>query len=205
MATRRNEAQSSRPKRHGLAVFLMLVMPFFIFMGVLAPAAVTVQLQEEEEQSGPSQRLPWRPVRLSKRPLLIPRDYSAGFVPELVDLEALFAGRRYRAQESQRISSLPSFPSSQGDTIVLDDIDAFVSDNVFDDPLDPTLVADTAGIWDPALFDIIPPLVPIDGQSQFDDFAGDNNDDPTPVVPEPRTGALLALGLAVMAIHKRRS
>jgi len=203
MATNRNEARRSEPKRHGVAVFLMLLLPFFMLVGVFAPAAVMIHLEEEEELDGPIKQVPWRVARLSKRPLLIPRDYSAGFVPELVDLEALFMGREYRAPESQRISSLPSFPSSQGDTIVLDEVDAFVPDNVFDDALDSALVADPTPIWDPLLFDIIPPLIPLEGQSQFDDFAGDDPDRRTPIVPEPRTGALLALGLALLAARKR--
>ena len=98
---------------------------------------------------------------MSRPPLVVPRDYSTGFIPELLDLESLFGGSEFRGEFGRRLSSLPSFPSHRGDMIVIDDIDPFVADQFFKDLLKPTFVADGGPIWDPRLFDIIPALFPI--------------------------------------------
>lgn len=208
MVERPEDARRKGALRHTFAVAMFLLLPLLMLVGLLAPAAVQVQREEPDDAvttwTGP---LTFRP--LSKRPLLVPRDFSAGFVPELVDIESLFVGPRYRARESQRISSLPSFPASQGDTIVLDEVDAYVAEQVFDDALEPVLTVDLTPLWDPAIFDIIPPLIPLNGERQFDDFVGGGNlvlptDQPPVPVPEPAAAALLALGLAGLGLHRRR-
>jgi len=207
LKSRKQEARS-RPVRHGFVISILLLLPFLAIGGALAPGLVTVQYEEEEELA-PRQRVPYRPVRLARRPLLVPRDFSMGFVPEVMDLERLFMGSQYRADVGDRFTRLPSFPRSRGDVIVLDDVDTFLTDTLFKDTLQPGVVADATVIWDPNVFDVIPDRTGFDGSNQFDDFTGQGSvtDVPPPIIPEPRTGSLVVLGLLGLALraHRRRS
>lgn len=208
MVKNRKQKARTRPVRHGLVVSILLLLPFLAIGGALAPGLVTVQYEEEEELA-PRQRVPYRPVRLARRPLLVPRDFSMGFVPEIMDLERLFMGTQYRADIGDRYTRLPSFPRSRGDVIVLDDVDTFLTDTLFKDTLQPGVVADATAIWDPNVFDVIPDTTGFDGSNQFDDFTGQGSvrDTPPPIIPEPRTGSLVVLGLIGLALraHRRRS
>jgi hypothetical protein len=204
---RQSRARAGRPIRHGLAATIFWLLPLLAFAGMLAPGLVQVQLQEEEEQIAPREgTVLFRPVKLSRPPLVVPRDYSTGFIPELLDLESLFGGSEFRGEFGRKLSSLPSFPSHAGDTIVIDDIDPFLADQFFKDLLKPTFVADGAPIWDPAIFDVIPPLFPIGNDFRYDDFPGMGIDpNAGAVVPEPGTGVLVSFGLLALAWSRRRS
>ena len=208
MVQSRKQKARSRPVRHGFVISILLLLPFLAIGGALAPGLVTVQYEEEEELA-PRQRVPYRPVRLARRPLLVPRDFSMGFVPEMMDLERLFMGSQYRADVGDRFTRLPSFPRSRGDVIVLDDVDTFLTDTLFKDTLQPGVVADATAIWDPNVFDVIPDTTGFDGSNQFDDFTGQGSvsNAPPPIIPEPRTGSLVVLGLLGLALraHRRRS
>jgi hypothetical protein len=195
--------------RHGSVVAVLLLLPFLAIAGALAPGLVSIQYEEEEEQPelGPRERVPYRPVRLSRKPLLVPRDYSAGFVSEVQDLEQLFMGSQYRADVGERLTRLPSFPRSRGDMIVLDDVDIYLVDTLFKDVLQPGIVADATAVWNPALFDIIPNLaIPTNG-GIYDDLTGQGDvseQPPPPIIPEPRSGGLLLFGLIALAIRARK-
>ena len=208
MVKSRKQKARSRPVRHGFVISILLLLPFLAIGGALAPGLVTVQYEEEEELA-PRQRVPYQPVRLARRPLLVPRDFSMGFVPEVLDLERLFMGSQYRADVGDRFTRLPSFPHSRGDVIVLDDVDTFLTDTLFKDTLQAAVVADATAIWDPNVFDVIPDTTGFDGSNQFDDFTGQGRVDLTapPIIPEPRTGSLVVLGLLGLALraHRRRS
>lgn len=194
--------------RHGSVVAVLLLLPFLAIAGALAPGIVSIQYEEEEQaEITPRERVPYRPVRLSRKPLLVPRDYSAGFVSEVQDLEQLFMGSQYRADTGQRLTRLASFTTSRGDMIVLDDVDIYLVDTLFKDVLQPGIVADATAVWDPALFDIIPNLaIPTNG-GLYDDLTGQgevNELAAPPIIPEPRTGGLLVLGIVALALRARR-
>jgi PEP-CTERM motif len=198
--------RSSQSMRHGTVISILLLLPLFAIAGALAPGVVTVKYQEEQEEAAPVQEhVPFRPVRLTRKPLLVPRDFSAGFIPEVLDLEQLFMGTQYRADTGKRLTRLSSFPRSQGDVIVLDDIDQFLTETLFKDVLEPGVIADATAVWDPKLFDIIPNLTGALGSDQYDDFSGqgDVNELP-PIIPEPATASLLGLGLLGLALAARR-
>jgi hypothetical protein len=207
MRTRARETRAGRPIRHGLAAAIFWLLPLLAFAGMLAPGLVQVQLEEEEEEVAPREgTVLFRPVKLSRPPLVVPRDYSTGFIPELLDLESLFGGSEFRGEFGRRLSSLPSFPSHRGDMIVIDDIDPFVADQFFKDLLKPSFVADGGPIWDPRIFDVIPALFPVGNDFRYDDFPGIGIEpNAGAVVPEPATGLLVSLGLIALAWSRRRS
>jgi PEP-CTERM motif len=196
--------------RHALPVVLLCLLPLLALAGVLAPGVIAVQgAQQSAAAAGSAAAGSYTPVELSKRPLLVPRDYSPGFVPELLDLEQLFVGTRFRSDAGRRFTRLPSFPSLKGDVIVIDDLDMKIGKKIFDDVLDMSVVASTSNL-DPEVWAVIPPLWPAGDGLQYDDFTGGTGlpaINPLiffiPLVPEPGTGALLGLGLLVIALRQR--
>jgi hypothetical protein len=89
--------------------------------------------------------------------------------------------------------------------IVLDDVDVLLTDTLFKDALQPGVVADATVIWDPNLFDVIPNPTGPGGSNQYDDFAGQGSFDQAlpPIIPEPSTGSLVALGFLGLALRVR--
>jgi hypothetical protein len=194
--------------RHGIAAAIFWLLPLFAFAGVIAPDLVTVVYEEDQQaQFEPREgSLVFRPARLGRSPLVVPPGYDSGAAPLFLDLERLFASSQFRGEWGRRLSNLPSFPSARGDALVIDDLDAFVAAHVFDDLLEPVVVADNRELWDPAIFDVIPPLWPVGNGYRFDDFPDPGVDlsKSVPIVPEPTSGLLLSLGLGLLGWSGRQ-
>ena len=208
MAERRAAARH-RPVRHSIAAALLSLLPLLAFAGVLAPGLVEIAYEEPPDLA-PQRKgtIIFRPVRLSRPPLLVTHGAGRGFLLEFLDIEALFQNNRYRGELGQRLADLQGFPSGRGDTIVIDDVDAIAaSDELFEDLLAPSFVLNEAPLWDPKIFDVIPPLFAIGNGFRYDDFPdpgfepGEVDD---AVIPEPATAVLLGSGLAAIAIQRRR-
>jgi hypothetical protein len=203
-ATRDSSRRRERLRRR-VAAFLFALFPTLIGVGVLAPGFVqNIAAQDTSPSATPT--LENRP--LDMRPLLVPRDYSAGFVPELLDLEELFSTSGYSPSDAQ-LSRVLGFPRSHGDQIVLDDSDPQMRVIAFHDALAAAAVGGMKFSSDPFL-PLSNPLPRGDGLRE-DDFPGNGvgdplrkpataTDDPLPVIPEPGTGALLAGGLVALGI-----
>ena len=209
MAKRRTESTRRSTGRNNLATFLLLLLPGFMFIGLLAPAAVTVKRVAPSEVAGPVALPNLESARL---PLIGARAFASAAIPDMSTLDPLFAGARYLAREAQQMFGQLQARAEEDETIVLeeDGVEDYVTDTLFEQPPDePVLAVDLSPLWDPSLFDVIPGLIARDGYSQYDDFVGTGNAvggaPVAPViVPEPETGALVAIGLIALALRASR-
>ncbi|HXV37789.1 MAG TPA: PEP-CTERM sorting domain-containing protein, partial [Myxococcota bacterium] len=173
--------------------------------GVLAPQVISnlagVAGESGAADSQPSVALDFSRPLIGKPPLLLPRDYEAGFMPELLDLQNLFtASSHVPEQVSQDYARLLGFPRSQGDVIVMDDVDREIQDVIFKDPV--MVGAETAYPRpNPDLLPIGEPR-PLGDGLRFDDPQA-TGEGPVAPIPEPATAALLAGGLAILAARRR--
>jgi hypothetical protein len=198
-----------RAARHAGAVAVLLLLPLLAVVGSLAPVVVTVQY-EEEAVFPPPKPEPFRAVHLARRALSVAKDYTTRWIPEMLDLERLFARPRNRIRVARLPAEqphMPEFPRARGDMIVLSDMDNHHPGALFKEGLQPGVVADATAVWDPRLFNVIADTTRPSDTAQFDDFTGqgESEDPPPPIVPEPGTGSLLTLGLIALALRRRRS
>jgi hypothetical protein len=199
----RNE-QVERRKRSSLVVLFSL-LPMLIGLGVLAPGMVQVMAVESDQLDGGHVRITRRLSRYAHQPMLLPRDFSPGFVPELLDLDHLFSRVEYAGDPTARERVLlPNFESKFGNVIVLDDVDQRLREIVFKDPvLDNQLASNR---YPPPAADLTPlgDSLTLTPGPRYDDYLGPQIDVGEDfVVPEPSTGLLLGLGLAFLGGTRR--
>jgi len=186
------------------------LFPLGVLAGLLSPGVIGLQTTAEtiaEIAAGESSPLDFSGRNFGRSPLLVPRDFSAGFVPELLDFDQLFHDSQFRVDPSgERLARLLAFPRSHGDAIVLDDVDGYPLDLLFDDALvGDTIASIPDGLSDAFGLGPIGSSVPLGNRVRFDDFpGGDTDDGGGGVIPEPATGFLLALGLVALGIRRPR-
>src|SRR5688572_1104287 len=95
MAKRRPDSN-----RRDLAAWLMLLLPGFVFVGLLAPAAVSVKPKAKDETGPISFRnfRPRRPIQFS-----LPVGQTAMSTMSESGLESVFAGARYVVDQAKRV------------------------------------------------------------------------------------------------------
>jgi len=206
MATAREESTRQSPWPARVVVLAGVLFPLLVTGGVLAPRVISLMADTETVAAATEAESPTildfsKPMP-GKPPLLLPRDYDAGFVPELLDLQNLFSSATLDAdQMAQEYARLLGFPRSQGDVIVMDDVDREIRDVIFRDPV--MVGAETAYPRpNPALLPIGDPR-PLGDGLRFDDPQA-TGEGPVAPIPEPGTAALLASGLVVLALRHRR-
>ena len=199
-----NTRQSRWPAR--IVILAGVLFPLLVTGGVLAPQVISlmtdVEIDGTTTETGSEVALDFSGPLPGKPPLLLPRDYDAGFVPELLDLQNLFDESNHTPdQMSQQYARLLGFPRSHGDVIVMDDVDREIEDVIFKDPV--MVGARTAYPRpNPALLPIGNPR-PLGDGLRFDDPQA-TGEGPVSPIPEPGTGVLLASGLAILALRHRR-
>jgi hypothetical protein len=207
-AAKRPKRARARKWQGRIAVVLFTLFPLGVLAGLLSPGVIAVQIKQLAEAVAPEEppQLDFQGVNLGHSPLLVPRDFSAGFTPELLDLDQLFRDTEVDLDTSgERLARLLAFPRSHGDAIVVDDMNGSPLELLFDD----ALVADTiaqipADLGDAFGLGAIGSPNPLGNRVRFDDFPGGGKGGPAPAVPEPSAGLLFALGLAGLGIRRRR-
>ena len=192
--------------RRDLATWLMMLLPGFMFVGLLAPAAVSVKPKAADE-IGPLSFHNFQPRRSIH--LTLPNELGA--LPNSA-LEPVFAGAHFVADQAKAAVDFEFDAEDGRKQIVLneDSVETYVAETLFDASIDEPqqqLVVDLAPLWDPAVFGVIPELIDKTGFTMYDDFPGGGFKFGAPpasaVIPEPATGGLLAIGLAALAVRHR--
>jgi hypothetical protein len=210
-------AEAAKPEKRArarkwqgrVAVVLFTLFPLGVLAGLLSPGMIALQLEQaaEEAERAQAAQLDFQGVAFGRSPLLVPRDFSAGIIPELLDLDQLFRDTQIEMDASgERLARLLAFPRSHGDAIVLDDVDGYPLDLLFDDALvGDTIASIPDGVGDAFGLGPIGSPNPLGNRVRFDDFPGGSTGDVLsgPVVPEPSAGLLLALGLAGLGLRRR--
>jgi hypothetical protein len=206
MAAAREESTRQSPWPARVVVLAGVLFPLLVTGGVLAPRVISLMADAETDGTATEAESPTKldfskPLP-GKPPLLLPRDYDAGFVPELLDLQNLFTSSSHTPdQMAQEYARLLGFPRSHGDVIVMDDVDREIRDVIFKDPV--MVGAETAYPRpNPALLPIGDPR-PLGDGLRFDDPQA-TGEGPVAPIPEPGTAALLASGLVVLALRHRQ-
>jgi hypothetical protein len=204
-------ARRPRPARRWharIALLIFLLFPLGVLAGLLSPGVITLQAAKDWEEVIPGETPPldFQGVNLGRSPLLVPRDFSAGFIPELLDLDQLFRDTDFQVDSTgERLARLLAFPRSHGDAIVLDDIDGQPLDLLFDDALvGDTIASIPDGVGDAFGLGPIGGSVPLGNRVRFDDFPGGGGGETSGmVVPEPSAGVLFGLGLVLVGLRRR--
>jgi uncharacterized protein (TIGR03382 family) len=203
-----SQLQGRRQRRRTPLLKLMFgLFPLLVAAGFLAPGWVQLlaiaQIGDEPARGEVIDRVgPY-----GHRPLMVPRDFSSGMHPALLDLDELFlAGRGTPLLPPRHAGGVDAFDRSFGDLIAFDDFgksdDLVKFKDVLTDPH--SLMVAAARDDDYAL--------PLCGTLyagncvRDDDFSGGFvlTDEDLQPVPEPDTAALMTLGLLGLAWQGRR-
>ena len=203
--TKRSAPVRRRKRRFAIVVFSLF--PLLVAAGLFSPGFVRVIAAQEASgtSTGMIEYNGVPSLELRRLPLLVPRDFSPGFIPELLDLDQLFrrAGEEVETS-SERLARLLSFPRDHGDAIVIDDVGVTDPEIVFRDALVGDTVADVP-LATPPEFLPLGGTLPLGDGVRFDDFPGSSiNLSSAPPIPEPGSGLLVGLGLLILVGLRRR-
>jgi hypothetical protein len=204
MSVHDTHGKRSRRKRERVVALLVALFPLFVASGFLAPGWVRIMAFARTVDDSERASVVDRIGPYGRRPLLVPRDFSAGFVPELLDLDQLFLGTQSRIDPSaHRVARVSAFDRSYGDAIVFDSVSPFREPIEFADALMEEQQQQVLG--DASQGAPLPLCGTLHAANcvRDDDFTGALLPKATPI-PEPHTGALLALGLGLLAWRRPR-
>ena len=206
MAKREAHHERARRWRERLSAAVVALFPLLVASGFFAPGFVHwLAIAQPSEPPAASQLSgvggPTGPT--AKPPLVVPRDFSAGLVPEFLDLDQLFLDGSSEPLRGD-LPRVNAFERNSGDVIAIDevgqpDVDIDFPDALIGDEPDQKVVAQGDEIG----------MLPLCGTLyaancvRDDDFASATLPPNLTPIPEPGSGLLVALGLLCLGGWRR--
>ena len=209
MAEQPEQAVAPKRTRSKAAVAAVALFPLLVSAGVFAPGVVQLALQIGGAMAGQSQA-GTPPGPLDHQPLPAPRDPALVFTPVGAELDRLFFESLFRGTHPAADGTRGAAPGGRGPAgFPRHDADGIASNErgnqdagvIFDDALIPKGAPEVAMLDLDKFFLPLCPTLPAQNCINFDDFT---RVVPDTVIPEPATGSLFALGLALLATRRRR-
>jgi hypothetical protein len=214
----RPPARQGAPSRRRAAIAAAALFPLLVSAGVMAPGLVELALQTGGPSAGPALS-GGVPSPFEHQPLPAPRDPAVALTPVALELDRVFFETDYQGADpaldydgarlggagagptAAEIAQLLSFPRHDTDPIVLDLLAAPEDQIVFKDALIPEPGPEVQLPDQSAMFLPLCPSTPSTNCVRFDDFTTVRAPS---VIPEPATAPLVAAGLALLAVARRR-
>jgi hypothetical protein len=207
MPERKAHDERARRWRERLSAAAAALFPLLVVSGFFAPGFVQwLAIAQPNEPPAASQLsgVGGPTVPTEKPPLVVPRDFSGGLVPELLDLDQLFLDDSTDPLRGD-LPRVKAFERNSGDVIAIDDVGQPNVDIDFPDALIGDREPDDAKVAQGDEIGVLPLCGTLYAANclRDDDFSSATLPSSVTVIPEPSPGLLVGLGLLALSWLRR--